>query len=60
MVSILSITTNFLQNYEIILKHLHSLNVSFVSILQIHKPKLGKLDWMAISRRNYFITKIYD
>lgn len=40
---------NFIQNYEIILKHLQSLNVSFDSMLQIRKPKLDNLDLIAMN-----------
>jgi hypothetical protein len=40
---------NFIQNYEIILKHLQSLNVSFDPMFQIRKPKLGNLDLIAMN-----------
>jgi hypothetical protein len=41
--------SNFIQNYEIILKHLQLLNVSFDPMLQIRKPKLGNLDLIAMN-----------
>ena len=40
---------NFIQNYEIILKHLQSLNVSFDSFLQIRKPKLSNLELISMN-----------
>jgi len=40
---------NFIQNYEIILKHLQSLDISFDSFVQIRKPKLGNLELIAVN-----------
>ena len=40
---------NFIQNYEIILKHLQSLNISLDSFQQIRKPKLGNLELIAMN-----------
>jgi len=40
---------NFIQNYEIILKHLQLLNVSLDSFLQIRKPKLTNLELIAMN-----------
>lgn len=37
----LNIMSNFIQSYEIILKHLQSLNISLDSFQQIRKPKLA-------------------
>ncbi len=47
--NLLNTMNNFIQNYEIILKHLQSLNVSFDSPLQIRKPKLGNLELIAMN-----------
>lgn len=47
--SLLNIMNNFVQNYEIISKHLQSLNVFFDSLLQIRKPKLGNLELIAMN-----------
>lgn len=41
--------SNFIQNYEIILKHLQSLNISFDSFHQVRKPKLGNLELIAMN-----------
>ena len=41
--------SNFLQNYEIILKHLQSLNVSFTDLIQIRSPKLSNLGVIAMN-----------
>jgi hypothetical protein len=41
--------SNFIQNYEIILKHLQSLNISLDSFQQIRKPKLGNLELIAMN-----------
>lgn len=41
--------SNFIQNYEIILKHLQSLNISLDSFQQIRKPKLGTLELIAMN-----------
>lgn len=41
--------SNFIQNYEIILKHLKSLNISLDSFQQIRKPKLGNLELIAMN-----------
>ncbi len=49
IISLLNTMNNFIQNYEIILKHLQSLNVSFDSFLQIRKPKLGNLELIAMN-----------
>ena len=40
---------NFIQKYEIILKHLQSLNISLDSFRQIRKPRLGNLDLIAMN-----------
>lgn len=40
---------NFIQNYEIILKHIQSLNVSVNNFLQVRKPKLGNLELIAMN-----------
>ena len=40
---------NFIQNYEIILKHLQSLNISLDSFQQIRKPKLGNLELITMN-----------
>lgn len=45
----LNIMSNFIQNYEIILKHLQSLNISLDSFQQIRKPKLGNLELIAMN-----------
>lgn len=45
----LNIMSNFIQNYEIILKHLQSLNISLDSFQQIRKPKLGTLELIAMN-----------
>jgi hypothetical protein len=41
--------SNFIQNYEIILNHLQSLNVSFDEFIQIRKPKLGNLELIGMN-----------
>jgi hypothetical protein len=41
--------SNFIQNYEIILKHLQSLNISIDSFRQIRKPKLGNIELIAMN-----------
>lgn len=41
--------SNFIQNYEIILKHLQSLNISLDSFQQIRKPKLRNLELIAMN-----------
>jgi hypothetical protein len=41
--------SNFIQNYEIILKHLQSLNISLDSFRQIRRPKLGNLELIAMN-----------
>jgi hypothetical protein len=45
----LNIMSNFIQNYEIILKHLQSLNISIDMFQQIRKPKLGNLELIAMN-----------
>jgi hypothetical protein len=45
----LNIMSNFIQNYEIILKHLQSMNISLDSFQQIRKPKLGNLELIAMN-----------
>jgi len=40
---------NFIQNYEIILTHLQSLNIPLSPIRQIRKPKLGNLELIAMN-----------
>ncbi len=45
----LNTMSNFIQNYEIILKHLQSLNISLDSFQQIRKPKLGNLELIAMN-----------
>lgn len=45
----LNTMSNFIQNYEIILNHLHSLNVSFDEFIQIRKPKLGNLELIGMN-----------
>lgn len=47
--SLLNIMNNFIQNYEIILKHLQSLNVSFDDFTQIRTPKLGNLELLSMN-----------
>lgn len=47
--SLLNTMNNFIQNYEIILKHLQLLNVSLDSFLQIRKPKLTNLELIAMN-----------
>ena len=41
--------SDFIQNYEIILKHLQSLNISIDSFQQIRKPKLGNIELIAMN-----------
>ena len=41
--------SNYIQNYEIILKHLQSLNISHDSFQQIRKPKLENLELIAMN-----------
>ena len=41
--------SNYIQNYEIILKHLQSLNISLDSFQQIRKPKLENLELIAMN-----------
>jgi hypothetical protein len=41
--------SDFIQNYEIILKHLQSLNISLNSFQQICKPKLGNIELIAMN-----------
>lgn len=41
--------SNFIQNYEIILKHLQSLNIILDKLQQIRKPKLGNLELIAMN-----------
>jgi hypothetical protein len=41
--------SNFIQNYEIILKHLQSLNISIDVFQQIRKPKLGNLELIVMN-----------
>jgi hypothetical protein len=41
--------SNFIQNYEIILKHLQSLNIILDKFQQIRKPKLGNLELIAMN-----------
>lgn len=45
----LNTMSNFIQYYEIILKHLQSLNISLDSFQQIRKPKLGNLELIAMN-----------
>ena len=47
--SLLNIMSNFIQNYEIILKHLQSFNVSFDDFIQIRTPKLGNLEVISMN-----------
>jgi hypothetical protein len=51
---------NFVQNYEIILKHLQSLNVSFDSFLQIRKPKLSNLELIVMNLTAEFMGYILN
>ncbi len=46
---LLNIMSNFIQNYEIILKHLQSLNIILDKFQQIRKPKLGNLELIAMN-----------
>ncbi len=41
--------SDFIQSFEIILKHLQSLNISLDSLHQIRKPKLGNLELISMN-----------
>ncbi|MCC5923404.1 MAG: hypothetical protein JJT77_06445 [Crocinitomicaceae bacterium] len=41
--------SDFVRNYEIILKHLQSFNISLDLFRQIRKPKLGNLELIAMN-----------
>lgn len=45
----LNTTNNFIQNYEIILKHLQELDISFNCFKQIRQPKLSNLELVCIN-----------
>lgn len=45
----LNIMNNFIQNYEIILKHLQELDISFDCFKQIRSPKLSNLEVVCIN-----------
>lgn len=45
----LNIMSNFIQNYEIILKHLQELDISFNCFKQIRQPKLSNIELVCIN-----------